>query len=251
MGRPVVGVTGYRSPARWGPWDRPADLIPVPYVESLARAGVRAVILPPDPVDSEVLDRLDGLVLAGGPDVDPGRYGAVPHPMTDPPAHERDAGELVLYRAARLRGLPVLGICRGLQLMVVAEGGSLHQQLPDLSGTILHRPGPGRFADHGATFAAGSVAAAAVGAEYATVNSSHHQAVDDPGRLKVTGWAEDGTVEAVEDPAAPFVLGVQWHPEETPDDPVSERVFAAFASAAATRAAPTRVRPGEPGVTGA
>jgi len=249
VGRPIVGVTCYRSPARWGPWDRPADLVPVTYVESLARAGVRAVILPPDPVDAEVLDRLDGLVLAGGSDVDPARYGAVPHPTTDPPARERDAGELVMYRGARLRGLPVLGICRGLQLMVVAEGGSLHQQLPDLSGTILHRPGPGRFVDHGATFAAGSVAATAVGAEHATVNSSHHQAVDDPGRLTITGWADDGTVEAAEDPMAEFVLGVQWHPEETPDDPVSDHLFAAFAQAAAATRAAARVPEHHSGVT--
>lgn len=252
MSRPVVGLTGYRTVARWGPWDRAADLIPVAYVESLARVGVRAVLLPPDPVDADVLDRLDGLVLAGGSDIDPGLSGTVPGPWTDTPARDRDAGECLLYRGARLRRLPVLGICRGLQLMVVAEGGRLHQHLPDLPGAILHRPRPGQFVDHGATFAPGSVAAGAVGAVRATVNSSHHQAVADPGRLTVTGWAEDDTVEAAEDPAAEFVLGVQWHPEETPGDPVSARVFAAFARAVGTsRWAPGGGhRSGVTGVTG-
>ena len=234
--RPVIGLTCYVEPARWGAWDQPAALVPLAYVERLERAGARVVILPPDSLDDEVLDRLDGLVIAGGADVGPGHYGAEPHPTTDVPRTRRDAGELLLYRGARARDLPVLGICRGLQIMAVAEGGTLEQHLPDVVGDTRHREAPGTFNEHGARFAAGSLAAAVVGAQELVVNSSHHQAVADAGRLTVTGWSDDGTVETAEDPSGRFVLGVQWHPEAADDPAVSDRVFAALVAAAGAAA---------------
>ncbi|MDP4015387.1 MAG: gamma-glutamyl-gamma-aminobutyrate hydrolase family protein [Candidatus Nanopelagicales bacterium] len=232
MSRPVVGLTCYSEPARWGAWDTDAAVIQADYVRSLTDAGARAVIVPPDVIDDAVLDRIDGLVLAGGPDVDPAEYGADALPTTDSARTERDSSELLLYRGARQRKMPVLGICRGLQIMAVAECGSLHQHLPDVVGGIRHRPAPGKFDDHDAVFAPDSLVARIVGAESATVNSSHHQAVADAGRLTVTGWADDGTVEVAEDPTAPFVLGVQWHPEVATGDAVSASLFAAFVHAA-------------------
>lgn len=232
MNRAVVGLTCYCEPARWGPWDEEAALIQSAYVRSLAVAGARVVILPPDSIDDEVLDRVDGLVLAGGGDVDPARFGGQALPTTDLPQVQRDAGEILLYLGARQRAMPVLGICRGLQIMAVAEGGRLHQHLPDVVGENWHRDAPGTFNDHGAVFAPDSLVARIVGAQQATVNSSHHQSIDDAGRLRVTGWAEDGTVEVAEDPSAPFVLGVQWHPEVATNEAVSAHVFAAFVQAA-------------------
>jgi len=237
VSRPVVGLTCYAEPARWGAWDQPAALIPWTYVDGLQRAGARVVVLPPDDADAAVLDRLDALVIAGGADVDPARYGAEPHATTDVPRTTRDESELLLYRGARERGLPVLGICRGLQVMAVAEGGTLEQHLPDVVGGSTHRDAPGTFNDHGARFAPGSLAARVVGAEAAVVNSSHHQGVADAGRLSVTGWADDGTVETAEDPAGGFVLGVQWHPEACEDPAVSDRLFRALVEAAAAYAA--------------
>jgi len=234
MSRPVIGLTCYVEQARWGAWDARAAVLPSVYIESVERAGARVVILPPYSRDADVVTRLDGLVIAGGADVDPARYGHEPLPTTDVPRHDRDAGEITLYLGARAVGLPVLGICRGLQVMAVAEGGSLIQHLPDVVGDSRHREELGTFSAHGATFVPGSLAATLVGAESATVNSAHHQAVADAGRLTVTGWADDGTVESAEDPTARFVLGVQWHPEQSGDE-ASERLFAAFVEAARER----------------
>lgn len=231
MSRPIIGLTCYVEPARWGAWDTRAALIHTTYTDSLAAAGARVVILPPDSVDADVLDRVDALVIAGGADVEPALYGAEPHDTTDVPRTDRDAGEMTLYRGAMERGMPVLGICRGLQVMAVAEGGALHQHLPDVVGDARHREAFGTFSEHGARFTPGSIAHALVGADEAVVNSSHHQAVSDAGRLTVTGWADDGTIEAAEDPAARFVVGVQWHPEQAQDE-VSARIFAALVGAA-------------------
>lgn len=231
LSRPVVGLTCYIERARWGVWDEQAALIGVDYLRSLTDAGARVVILPPDTVDDEVLDRIDGLVIAGGPDVDPARYGARAVPTTDSPRVERDAAELLLYRGARERCMPVFGICRGLQIMAVAEGGNLHQHLPAVVGNTRHRDALGTYNAHGAVFKPDSLVAGIVGAQRVTVNSSHHQGVADAGRLTVTGWADDGTVEVAEDPAAPFVLGVQWHPEVDTTE-VSARIFTAFVRAA-------------------
>jgi len=235
MKQPVIGLTSYLEPAKWGAWELPAALIPWNYVNKLQAAGASVVILPPDADNHEAISRLDGLVMAGGADIEPARYGAPHQEGTDKPRTERDASELGLYRAAREANLPVFGICRGLQIMAVAHGGSLHQHLPDLVGNTLHRDAPGTFNNHGASFTPGSLIADLVGATEVTVNSSHHQAVDSPGDLTVTGYAEDGTIEVCEDPSAEFVLGVQWHPEFSDDETISENLFQAFVKACANR----------------
>ena len=235
MNQPVIGLTSYLEPAKWGAWDQPAALIPWNYVNKLQAAGATVVILPPDADNHDAISRLDGLVMAGGADIEPARYGAAHQEDTDKPRVERDASELGLYRAARDANLPVFGICRGLQIMAVAHGGSLHQHLPDVVGNTLHRDAPGTFNDHGATFTPGSLIADLVGATDITVNSSHHQAVNSPGDLTVTGYAEDGTIEVCEDPSAEFVLGVQWHPEFSNNEKVSENLFRAFVNACANR----------------
>jgi putative glutamine amidotransferase len=186
-------------------------------------------VLPPDGSDADVLGMLDGLVLAGGADLDPEWYGAPAEPLTDTrPA--RDAGELLLTRAALDADLPVLGVCRGMQLLVVAAGGRLHQHLPDVLGHEKHRPAPGVYGSQPARFTDGSRIAALMGDDV-EINCYHHQGVADPGTLTVTGRADDGLPEAVEDPARRFVLGVQWHPEVTRD----ERLFGALVRAADER----------------
>ena len=221
MPRPVIGLSCYLEPARWGAWDIEAALLPHWYIDLFQEAGARVVILPPDTGDDvDVLDRLDGLVIVGGADVNPASYGEVPHETSDHPRISRDASESNLYRGARERRMPVLGICRGLQVMAVAHGGSLHQNLPDVS-SLVHRERPGQFVDHAATFTEGSIIAEALGATDVIVNSSHHQAVKDPGDLIVTGTAPDGTIEVCEDPAMPFCIGVQWHPEH-PDRRIAD-----------------------------
>ena len=169
------------------------------------------VLLPPGQ-GPDALDRLDGLAMAGGADIDATQYGAEPHETADVPRVTRDASELALYRRARERDLPVLGICRGLQVMAVAHGGTLIQNLPDVSD-LVHRERPGQFVEHSAQFVPGTLAAGIYGTDPVVVNSSHHQAVDSPGSLVVSGLAPDGTIEACEDPEAAFCLGVQWHPE--------------------------------------
>lgn len=229
--RPVIGITTYVETVAWAAWQpMPAALLPHAYVDCVRAAGGRAVLLPPDDTDADVLSRLDGLVLAGGADVDPARYGERPGPLTEP-RPDRDAGELTLLTAALEADLPVLGVCRGMQLLAVAFGGRLHQHLPDVVGHDKHRPAPGVYGSHGVRFAPGSrIAEIMSGAT--EVNTYHHQGVADPGRLTVTGWADDGTPEVLEDPARSFVLGVQWHPEADADI----RPFAALTTACATRA---------------
>lgn len=226
--RPVIGITAYTTPATWGPWrGLTTTLIPHDYVQGVAAAGGRAVLLPADDVDADILDRVDGLLLAGGPDVDPALYGEAPGPWTVSEPN-RDAGELLLLRTALARDLPVLGVCRGIQLMAVAAGGRLHQHLPDTLGHDRHRPAPGVFGTHGLRLAPGSRIAALLGDDV-EVNAYHHQGVADPGTLTATAWADDGLVEAVEDRDRRFALGVQWHPETAAD----QRIFRALVAAAA------------------
>ena len=208
---PVIGLSCYLEPARWGAWELPAALIPQWYTDLFQTAGATVVLLPPGQ-GPDALDRLDGLAMAGGADIDATRYGAEPHATADVPRETRDASELSLYRRARERDLPVLGICRGLQVMAVAHGGTLIQNLPDVSD-LVHRERPGQFVEHEAQFVPGTLAASIYGTDPVVVNSSHHQAVDSPGSLVVSGLAPDGTIEACEDPDAAFCLGVQWHPE--------------------------------------
>ncbi|MET8252502.1 gamma-glutamyl-gamma-aminobutyrate hydrolase family protein [Micromonospora sp. NPDC005197] len=239
MRRPLIGISAYVEPADWAVWRGVrAVLVPEAYVRAVTAAGGRAVVLPPDDSDGDVLAVLDGLLLAGGADVGPGRYGQQPHPRTED-RPDRDAGELTLLAAALVADLPVLGVCRGMQLLAVAYGGTLHQHLPDVVGSEAHRPAPGVYGTHPVRFAPGSLAARTL-AGVDRVNSYHHQAVATPGRLAVSGWAADGVIEAVEDPDRPFVLGVQWHPENELDP----RPITALVRAARRRASgpPVRVR---------
>jgi putative glutamine amidotransferase len=235
---PVVGLSCDLEPAAWGAWELTAALIPQWYVDLLQEAGATVVLLPPGQ-GPQALDRLDGLVLAGGADIDAARYDADPHETADHPRVSRDESEFDLYRYARGRDLPVLGICRGLQVMAIAHGGSLHQNLPDLPSASTHRERPGTFVDHEASFTAGSVLGSIYGTDPVVVNSSHHQAVDSAGDLSVTGWAADGTIEAAEDPAASFCVGVQWHPEH-PDRRVADLPLVRAFVEAADRATSAR-----------
>jgi putative glutamine amidotransferase len=214
--RPVIGITSYVEPASWGIWrEYDAVVLPYTYVRAVTAAGGRAVLLPPDDLDADVVRVLDGLVLAGGADIGPHLYGESPAPLTDS-RPDRDAGEVAVARAALDRDLPVLGVCRGMQLLTALAGGRLHQHLPDVVDHDKHRPAPGVYGTHGVRFAPGSRIATLMGDD-TEVNSYHHQGVADPGSLTVTGWAEDDVVEAVEDPTRRFLLGVQWHPEAARD----------------------------------
>lgn len=227
----VVGVTTYLEPSRWGAWDMTAAVLPHTYLDLLAAAGTDFVLLPPGS-GVGAIERLDGLVLVGGADIDSRLYGHDPHATADLPRESRDASEIALYRRARELRMPVLGICRGLQVMAVAHGGHLIQNLPDVPGTSVHRERPGEFVDHRATFVDGTLGARIFDSDEITVNSSHHQAVADAGDLTVCAWADDNTIEACEDPEADFCLGVQWHPEH-PDRRTADRALLnAFVDAA-------------------
>ena len=219
--RPTIGVTAATENVSYGAWTEiPAVVSPASYVRAVQRAGGRAVLLLPDPEDVQdpdaVLDLIDALIVTGGAgDVDPALYDQKPHRKTGPVQEERDAYELALVRAAIERRMPVLGICRGMQILNVAYGGGIEQHLPDVVGHEDHRHTPGTFADHEVDLETGSLAARAAGAERTAVKSHHHQGVREVGEgLVVTGRSEDQTVEALEDPSCPFVLGVLWHPEE-------------------------------------
>ena len=235
MARPLIGLTTYVEPARWGAWNVRAALLHEWYVDAVREAGGRAVLLPPDTADEDVLDRIDGLIIIGGADIGPANYRAEAHPTTDEPRVERDAGEILLCRGARARDLPLLGICRGMQVMAVACGGALIQDLPDAGYGLIHREVPGSFTEHPVTLAEGSRAAAIYGATRIDTNSSHHQGVADPGDLTPTGWTDDGLIEVLEAPEARFALGVQWHPEH-PDRRAAELpLFRTLVDAATAR----------------
>ena len=224
MSKPVIGVTCYQEDAAWGAWQINAAVLPRWYLDLFQSAGFRIVLIPQDAdPDVSVLDRLDGLVIVGGADVDSRLYGEAPHATADAPREVRDASDIALYRGARERDMPVLGICRGLQIMAVAHGGSLHQDMPEVS-ELVHREVPGQFVDHLARANAGTLAAKLYGTDEFIVNSSHHQGIKDPGTLTVSGLAADGTIEICEDPSAAFVIGVQWHPEH-PDRRETDRAL--------------------------
>jgi putative glutamine amidotransferase len=226
--RPVIGITSYVEQARWGVWDVPAAVLPFRYVERVEAAGGTPVLLPPSAaVDAEVLGRLDAVVFAGGADLDPALYGADPHPETAGLRPERDAAEVPLMRAALDRDLPLLGICRGMQVLSVVSGGTLVQHLPDTVGHERHRPAPGVYGMHDVRLAPGSLAHRLLG-DRVTVPSYHHQGLDSAGSLAVTGWADDESPEVVEDPSRRFALGVLWHPEASED----LRLFEALVGAA-------------------
>ena len=230
--QPLIGLSAYCEQARWAYWQSPAVLLPANYAEVVAAAGGIPVLLPPLPGVAAAADRLDGLLLTGGGDIDPGRYGARPHPRTTRVSMPRDAAELELLDAATQAGLPVLGVCRGMQLVNVARGGTLCQHLPDDAG---HAPTPGMFGSHPVRVGAGTRLAGILDAngDGVHVPTAHHQAVDRLGEgLVATAWAEDGVVEAVEAGAAgdPFLLAVQWHPEAGTDPRLIEALVAAAAA---------------------
>jgi len=213
---PVIGLTTYREQAAWGVWSQSADLLPSTYADAVAAAGGVPVLLPPagDPDTAPaVVARLDALVISGGADVEPARYGAEPHPRTVGWRPDRDAFDLALLAAADEAGLPVLGICRGHQLMAVYAGGTLDQHTPDLVGSNAHSPGVDAFGPIRVSATPGSRLAGLVG-NTATVACHHHQSVRDHPGLVPVAYAADGTVEALERPGQRFWLGVQWHPEE-------------------------------------
>jgi len=243
--RPVIGISAYSQPARWGTWELPAVLLPRRYADMVAAAGGLPVLLPPMPGVERVLPRLDGLILSGGGDLDPPTYGAERDPATGPANEARDDAELTLARRALAAGLPLLGICRGLQVINVALGGTLIQHLPALTGDDSHSPDPGGYGTHKVSVAPGSHLAGILGRTEAAVPTHHHQAIERLGAgLVATAWADDGVIEAAEfGPAAsdaaasdaadvrtarPFAIAVQWHPEAG-DDP---RLFTALIEAA-------------------
>lgn len=214
MNRPVIGISAAIERARWGAWDTEVLLSPRPYSLAVQRAGGLAVLLTPDDEDpAQILDMIDALIIAGGSDVDPESYGAEPHPETRGTNRTRDGFELALARAAIERDMPLLGICRGMQILNVARGGTLHQHLDDV---VTHRHTPGVFCDHEVVLEPGSLAAEAAGTERLAVKSHHHQGVEELGAdLDVTGRSpSDGTIEAIEVSGRDFALGVLWHPEE-------------------------------------
>jgi putative glutamine amidotransferase len=244
MARPRIGICVAQEQARWTVWDQQAFLLPASYVARVRNAGGRAILLPPDPHDVEhpgdALEGIDGLLLIGGTDIDPATYGAAPHPATDDPQPERDRFEIALTRAALERDLPVLGICRGMQLIDVACGGTLIQHLPDDVGHGDHRRSLGSFddADHDVRLTEGSLAARAAGEALHATKSHHHQGVATVGEgLVATGWSVlDDLVEAVEAPDRRYALGVQWHPEADAKSTIVASLVAAAGEGAGTAA---------------
>jgi putative glutamine amidotransferase len=231
--RPVIGICAAIESARWAAWELEVNLSPRTYSQAVQRAGGLALILPPDDVvaesPDELLDMLDGLILAGGSDIDPASYGAKPHPETRGTRPERDRFELALGTRALERDMPVLGICRGMEMLNVIQGGTLDQHL----GLELHRHTPSAFADHGVRLEPGSLAARVVGEELTEVKSAHHQGLGELGEgVMASGFADDGIVEAIELPDKDFAVGVLWHPEE--DE--RSRVIGAFVEEARSRA---------------
>ena len=220
MSAPLIGLTAYREQARWGVWDQRADLLPAQYAEAVVACGGVPVMLPPnDAVGAAdtVVARLDGLVISGGADVDPSRYDADPHPRTANWRPDRDAWELALLTAADAVGLPVLGVCRGMQVMAVHAGGSLDQHTPDLVGHDEHSPGGDAFGAVAVSTEAGSRLAALVGPAL-EVNCHHHQSVREHPGFVGSAHAADGTLEAMEAAGGDrFCVAVQWHPETAAD----------------------------------
>jgi putative glutamine amidotransferase len=231
----VIGLTTYLAQAQTGVWDVQASFLPAVYFDAVTKAGGIAVLLPPQPVSPEIADRvldgLDGIIITGGPDIEPARYGHEAHPTTDKPHHLRDAWEEALLTAAIARNLPFLGICRGLEVLNVATGGTLHQHLPEVVGSDRYRVGGGTFAVNEAIVGGDGILPSLLAETPSLpVKSYHHQAIDELGRgLVVTARTDDGLPYAVEVPAVDFGVAVQWHPEEDQDD---LRLFAGLVDAA-------------------
>ena len=219
LSEPVIGICAVRERARWSFWDQEAHLVADSYVASVQRTGAIAVLLPIDPrAPRELLERIDALLLIGGADIDPASYGSVREPGTEGTYPDRDRFEIALLSGAIERGLPVLGICRGMQVLNVALGGTLVQDLLDADGDHPHRRSVGSFegSDHVVTLTPGSLAARAAGEELTVARCHHHQAIGALGEgLVVSGRADDDVIEAIETTDGSWTLGVQWHPEAT------------------------------------
>jgi putative glutamine amidotransferase len=235
MARSVIGICTALERARWSVWDQQALLLPRSYVDAVQSAGALALMIPPDPRliedPGEALDLIDGLLLAGGADIDPTTYGCEAHSETTGMVPERDAVEVAIAREAIARDMPVLGICRGMQLINVARGGTLFQHLPERFGHHEHLLVKGSFdgADHDVRLLEGSLAARVAGETLHATKSHHHQGVDRVGEgLQVSGCSTiDDLPEAIELPGARFVLGVQWHPEADQRSPIVGALVAA------------------------
>jgi putative glutamine amidotransferase len=216
--KPVVGITAYAEEVSWGAWVEAAALVPLSYVRAVEQAGGRPLVVPPgeDSIE-ETLSVLDGIVFSGGSDLDPNHYGAEPHPETKEVREGRDRAEMALLKAALERDMPMLAVCRGSQVLNVALGGDLVQHLPEILGHEGHRLLPGEWSDHDVRLDPESRVGDMLG-ERTPVKSHHHQGFGQIGEgLRETGWADDGTVEALEDPIRRFAVGVLWHPEEGED----------------------------------
>jgi len=229
--KPLIGLTTYREHAKWGVWSQGADLLPASYADAIVRAGGVPVLLPPATDDPDaavsVVERLDGLVVSGGADVDPAQYGEQPHDRTGTVRPDRDAWELSLLTSAAAANLPTLGVCRGMQVMAVAAGGTLDQHTPDLVGHDEHNPQPGVFGDTEVTMSDESALHSILGPSV-TVRCHHHQSVHSHPGYVAAAWATDGSLEAMEADGSRFCLGVQWHPEVGRD----QRLFDALVRAA-------------------
>ena len=218
MMKPIIGITTYAEQARFGVWDVPTALTPMSYVSAIERADGRPLLVPPsEEAIEETLDALDGLLFSGGSDIDPSLYGAEPHPSVNGTRPDRDRAELALMRAALARDMPVLAVCRGMEVLNVARGGDLVQHLPDVLGHEHHKHTPGVFGDHEVDLVPDGRLARLLG-DRAPVKSHHHQGVGRLGEgLAETAWADDGTVEGIEDRSRRFAVGVLWHPEQGED----------------------------------
>ena len=229
--KPLIGLTTYRERAKWGVWDQPADLLPVMYADAIVRAGGVPVLLPPASDDPDAaastVARLDGLVVSGGADVDPQQYGEEPHPRTASWRPDRDAWELALLDSAAAANLPTLGVCRGMQVMAVAAGGTLDQHTPDVVGHEQHSPGGDVFGEIEVSTSDQSVLRSILGPAV-TVHCHHHQSVRSHPGFDPVAHADDGTIEAMEVEGTRFCLAVQWHPEMGRD----QRLFDALVKAA-------------------
>ena len=219
MTAPLIGLTTYREDAAWGVWHQRADVLPTAYAAAVEATGGVPVLLPPVAqvgAADAVVARLDGLVISGGADVDPGRYADSPHPRTAGWRPDRDAWESALLDAADAAGLPVLGVCRGMQLMAVHAGGALDQHTPDLVDHERHSPGGDEFGAIEVSTTTGTRVAALVG-DRLEVSCHHHQSVQTHPGFVVAAHAADGTLEAMEVPGDRFCVAVQWHPETAAD----------------------------------
>ncbi len=239
MARPLVGITTYVTRAAFGAWDLDAALVPYDYVVAVERAGGRALLVPPamDGIE-ETLAALDGLIFSGGSDLDPALYGQEAHPETDGIVAERDSAELTLLQAALTHDLPVLAICRGSQVLNIALGGDLDQHLPDTVGDGTHKQVPGTFAEHPVDVVADERLSPVLG-ERVSVKSHHHQGFGRLGEgLHVAAVADDGTVEAIWNPASRFAVGVLWHPEAGEDGRLFDELVAQAAAYRSERSKP-------------